>query len=215
MKSFDFYEIVAVLCPGVILVIGVFYLYPNLHSNFDLFKDVSLGGTALGLIVAYTLGQYIQFCGAHFQKFFWSFWGGMPTTWIVTEGKLLRGKQYDELLRHLALDDYPIIAQTDFDGLRSWLVNKIDDTNRKVYITNSQYGMFRGLSCVWLALAIMVFVQFQFREYNYWFQLATCIILAVVSMVRMKSFGEYYAREIYGKYLVIAQKEHAPRHIPS
>lgn len=215
MKNFDFYELVAVLCPGVMLGIGVFYLYPNLHNNFDLFKDISFGGTALGLIVAYILGQYIQFCGALFQDIFWCFFGGMPTTWINTEGKLFHGKQYENLIQHLTLDNHPISGQTDFKGLHSWLKNKIDDSNRKVYIVNSQYGMFRGLSCVWLALAIMVFVQFQFREYNYWLQLAICIILAVVSMTRMKSFGEYYAREIYGKYLVIAQKEHTSRHIPS
>ena len=216
MKDFDFYEIIAVLAPGIVLVFGVLLLCPDTTQILDIIKNISLGGTALGLVIVYIIGQYVQFIGHYIEKLFWLFFKGMPSTWIVKKDKLIKGCQYDEIIEHIKKDGFDI-HQKDFDfhALHHWLRNNANDNNRKLYIMNSQYGMFRGLVCVWLLLIIAKTTMWILgvRSNNFMFYIL--VTLLIISLSRMKHFGEYYARELYHKYLIIAKKEHVDKNILS
>ena len=208
MKSFDFYEIVALICPGMVLLLGGYCFCPhifNLQATPKLF-DISLGAAALQLIIAFVLGHYIQFVGRQLEKCFWCV-RGMPTTWLKKEGKLFSGKKYEDLVKYLAEEGFDFTKAIDNTSLHSFLRNRIDDSNRKIYIFNSQYGMFRGLSCVWIILALLTSLEKYRFEYGSWNMALMCILLSIFSLIRMNNFGVYYAKELYCKYLIVAEKE--------
>lgn len=216
MKSFDFYEIVALICPGVILLLGIYCFCPHIvciPENTKIF-DISIGAAALQLIVALVLGHYVQFVGRQLERIFW-IKRGMPTTWLKENGKLFSGSQYTDLVKYLGYDGFDFSKKIDNKALHSFVKNKIDDSNRQLYIFNSQYGMFRGLSCVWIILIILQLLEKYYYNHGSWMTIGLCVLLMIFSLVRMNNFGVYYARDLYSKYLIIAKKEFESKRIPA
>ena len=208
MKSFDFYEIVALICPGIILLLGIYCFCPHIVCMPGTPKifDLSLGAAALQLILALVLGHYVQFLGRQLEKVFW-IRRGMPTTWLKKEGALFSGQQYADLIKYLGLDGFDFSKDIDNKALNSFLRNKIDDSNNLVYIFNSQYGMFRGLSCVWIMLIILMSVEMFCYDHGSGLMIWLCVLLMIFSLIRMENFGVYYAKNLYSKYLIAAKKE--------
>ena len=208
MKSFDFYEIVALICPGIILLLGVYCFCPHVIyiPGTPKFFDISIGAAALQFIIALVLGHYVQFLGRQLEKVFW-IKRGMPTTWLKKEGNLFSGQQYEDLIKYLGLDGFDFSKDIDNKALHSFLRNKIDDSNRQLYIFNSQYGMFRGLSCVWVILIILISVEKYCYDHGSGATIWLCVLLEIFSLIRMNNFGVYYARDLYSKYLIVAKKE--------
>ncbi len=63
MRQFDFYEVVAVIAPGMVLIIGVIFLSIQTNKQNCLnFVNLSLGSLGVGLIWL-TAGQLLQVLG--------------------------------------------------------------------------------------------------------------------------------------------------------
>ena len=71
MRKLDFYEFTGVIAPGIILVLGVSWLYPEMRLFFWN-QNITLGEFGLLLILAYVVGHLVQSLGNLLERFWWN-----------------------------------------------------------------------------------------------------------------------------------------------
>lgn len=203
MKPLDFYETVAIVCPGIVFLLGLYWFCPslvNVQGTSQLF-DISIGAIALSLIVAFICGHYIQIVAKVWETPFWWIQGGLPSSWIKKDGRLFSKDICQNIKNNLKKDNFEIGNKTDWKALNSFLKNSVDDSSKRVYAFNSQYGMFRGITCSFMCLAVLVLYQ-KVRETDVSMdRLYFCLFFIIMGLFRMRHFGVCYARELYIQYL--------------
>lgn len=209
MKPLDFYETVAIVCPGVVFLLGLYWFCPaivNLQETSQLF-DISLGSVALYLVIAFICGHFIQAIAKIWEWLFWAVQGGMPTTWMKKDGRLISKSVYQQIKNCLKKDKFELNEDTDWSALHIFLKNSINDSSKRIYIFNSQYGMFRGISCSCLCLALLILFQ-NIKQINVsWNNFVFCILLIILGVFRMRYFAVCYAKELYMQYLTSKKQD--------
>ena len=168
MKELNFYEFVAVVIPGVLLVFGLFILfYPSQIQTLQTITSISIGGFGLGLILGYVAGQLLQAVGNWFEKGYWSLFGGMPTDWVRTgKKKLLASTQIsrlEKIVRDLQDDENLKLSELTshawYSITREIDKSIVDKGSSKVYIFNANYGLNRGLTIVFIFLFVGIYLH--------------------------------------------------------
>jgi len=194
LKSFNFYEFVGIFIPGVLFLFISGILWPSSSiSNYLL--PTSVGASLIFLVVAYASGHILQAFGNCFESLYWYFWKGMPTDWAFTKPERIKQPKLVDQAKNF------ISYSGDVSDVKTWrrIFNeartKINDIskNTRIQVFNGNYGMFRGLSTVWI-----IFLFFAWSsEINILIVYIALLILFVVSLFRMHRFAVYYSREMF------------------
>ena len=85
-KEFSFYEFVAILVPGAILLYAVQLILEHAYQK-QIVDFGKLGETVIFVIICYGVGHIIQSLGNFFENIVWFVYGGMPTKWLTHKNK--------------------------------------------------------------------------------------------------------------------------------
>lgn len=205
MRQFDHYEFTGILAPGVALLTGLAIVFPNVYA-LDSFKDVSVGGLGLFVVLAYVAGHLIQAVGNVLENIWWRAWGGMPSDWIRSKpNALLATEQVKALAAHakrlLGLADLDIgeLTSKQWYAVTRQAHAAIVSAGRagRVETFNGNYGLNRGLAA---ALFVVSLVSLAVQP-------ARCEVAAVgfvvgcLALYRMHRFARHYARELFVQFL--------------
>jgi len=204
MKQFEYYEFIAVLIPGVILLYGLSLVFKEVTLVFG--QNISLGGFGLFFIISFAVGHLLQAFGNIFESVYWRFNSGMPTDWIRS-GK---GSLFDEATReelgkriqqHFKLKDFNFdeVSCGEWNSIVRQIYIQVEkqEQNRRVDIFNSYYGLFRGMSVSFFILSICILI----KSVHLWPWVIFCLALLAVSMFRMHRFSRYYAKELFLQFI--------------
>ena len=191
----------AVVIPGASLLFGLWILFPEAIKGIDL-KDVSLGSFGIFALAAFCAGHIIQAPANITVDWYWKRFG-RPTEAMRHRGCGLAEAQVRripaQVLALLAMDIpadasddqwRPVTAQMAIYVANSGKAERLDKFN-------GNYGLFRGLSAALLVLLILALWHLA------WTFAALTLLAASATMLRMKRFGNYYARELWLQFLSI------------
>lgn len=213
MKEFSFYDTVAVIAPGTILVIGMAIIcFPNQGDMIKMICDVSMGGLGIGLILAYVAGQLLQAVGNAIENGYWKFWGGMPTDWVRTgrhdllepsqrttiESRLqIMLKAPDQSSAGMTAEDWYSITRQVYAAVAQAKHNGRIDT------FNGIYGLCRGVAAGLLVLLVTQLIS----NWKAWKIEVLLLILLSLAIYRMHRFGVRYARELFVQFLELPNNQ--------
>ena len=205
MKSLSFYEFAGIVLPGIIVILGISILFPNM-KNFLFNNTLSVGDFGLVLILAYAAGQINQAVGNLVESVWWQLQGGTPTDWVrQRKGDLLTDTQLENSLKliYSKLDlkiDVTKISASEWRNVTCQIYVSLIAQNRteRIDIFNGNYGMNRGIAAVLITLALLTF----FSEVGS-IKIALLLLgLSFIAISRMSRFAKYYARELFLQFLV-------------
>lgn len=204
MKQFEYYEFIAVLIPGVILLYGLSLAFRE--ATLFLGQDISLGKFGLFFIISFAAGHLLQAFGNIFESVYWRFNSGMPTDW-VRSGKgnfveeTMRKQLRNRIQEHFKLKDFTFdeVSCAEWNSIVRQIYIEVEKQgqNRRVDIFNSYYGLFRGMSVSFLVLSICILL----KSVYLWPWAIFCLMLLVISMFRMHRFSGYYAKELFLQFI--------------
>jgi hypothetical protein len=209
MKQFDFYEFTGILLPGALLLAGVVFLWPE-ASKIDGFKDLSVGGLGIFVLLSYAAGHLVQAVGNWVEWLWWKAFGGMPTDWIRSgTGDLLAPSQLQKL-RAMIQDRLMLQLPENLSELK---VSAWYGITRQIYAAvaaagragridtfNGNYGLHRGLLSAALLVACMSFVSARGSP-----SVAVALfVIALLAALRMHRFAKHYGRELFVQFLQLS-----------
>jgi hypothetical protein len=214
MKPFTLYDVLGVLAPGTVLVVGIVTLYPGTVGLFTR-SDFTAGSFGLIVLVSYVAGNLVAALGNFLEVPYWWLARGRHTEKArSTKAGILSSFQLLQLQSKLHetgmlppdrnLDQ---LAPEDWFGLTRQIHSYIDvrKLTERVELFNAQFGMNRGIAAGFLALAGMVFLH---QGWSGW-RIATLLgVAAVLAFYRMHRFSRHYAQALFRQFLV------APAQIP-
>ncbi len=207
MRGFEFYEIVGVLVPGSILLVGISILYPQIRlSPQD--ASVAVGEFGIFTLLAYGMGHLLQAIGNALEWMWWHLWGGLPSDWIKsTAHPLLSENQRATLLTQIGrklgvtvpADPTTIDAPAWF-GITRQMYAAVAGAGRsqRIDIFNATYGLSRGIAAAAVSLAALVLVE---QGCNGLKTAALLFGACAIAIYRMHRFGKHYARELFVQFL--------------
>lgn len=209
MRKFDLYEFTGIIVPGTVLLVGVSFCSPAI-SKVVFEQDLSVGKTAVSLIVAYGLGHLVAALGNLIEKVWWWAWRGWPSDWPRSGcHHLLAAEQ----LRHLNsafsgklglqfVGDFQQLTSHDWFAVvrQMYATAAAHGAVQRVDIFNGNYGLNRGLAAALIAILAVVQITQGFAHWRAELLLALGVAVAVY---RMHRFGVHYARELFVQFLAI------------
>lgn len=205
MKQFDFYEFTGILVPGVVSLMGVLLLFPDVFRP-DFIKDFSVGGLGLFVVLAYVLGHLVQAIGNVVEAAWWKLWGGMPTDWVRTKpDRLLAPSQVaalGKLIRErLGLEETEITNSTrsQWYWLTCQIYAQVSNAGRasRIDVFNGNYGLNRGIAAGLLAVISVALLN----SPTNWAFIGGMGIAVALALYRMHRFARHYARELFVQFL--------------
>jgi hypothetical protein len=207
MRGFDFYEIVGVLVPGSILLVGISILYPQIRlSSQD--TGVAVGEFGIFTLLAYGAGHLVQAIGNGLEWTWWRLWGGLPSDWIkYAAHPLLSESQRTTLLSQISQklcitvpSDPAVLNAASWFGITRQMYAAVAGVGRSQRIDtfNATYGLSRGIAAAAVSLATLVLIE------QGCLGLKTAALLfgaAAIAIYRMHRFGKHYARELFVQFL--------------
>lgn len=214
MGKFDFYQIVGVIAPGILLQVGLGLLFPEISAVISL-QSLTFGDLGIWLILAYIGGNLVQSVGNLLEKLWWKMWGGWPTDWVRSEKRVLISPNQSNLLRKLLAQMLHVEPPTRLSGFTQmeWasIVRQVhaeivtQSSSERVFIFNSSYGLNRGVMTVLLLLSGASVLR----------GAPLCVALSLIAtaglaLLRMHRFGVLYARELFTQYLALDRRGVSP-----
>lgn len=207
MKELSFYEQVGLVIPGSVLLFGLVIVFPQLRETVTT-EGITVGALGVFVIAAYALGHAVAAAGNFVEAVVWQFAGGMPSQWVCSAR--------DRLLPpdHLARLEAKAISRLGMTGPLRGMQPELwratfgliyrdvlsAGAAQRVETFNGNYGLNRGLgtSCLLLALVAAVWV----RDDRLWW-VGGLIAAAIIFLIRMCRFGIYFAREVFGRFMLL------------
>lgn len=201
MKNLSFYEQCGIVIPGVVLLVVLVALKPDLLPFFN--KDgLSVGGLGLFLILAYGVGHAVAALGNVIESVFWKPFGGMPSDWPTrTDARILTDGQRDRLAE-IAAERLGISSASPAGmPLREWrgvfrqiYRHVLDSNSSRIEVFNGNYGVNRGLAAASLCATALVVVC---APAHTPVLVGASLAFASVYLFRMYRFGVHFAREVF------------------
>jgi hypothetical protein len=216
-KGFDQYEYVAIIVPGLALLLGLSIALPGrLPWTFD--KDLSVGAFGIFLIAAYVSGHVLRAIGDVAEPRFWKCCGGLPTEWVLNDKhKLLGDLQKQKLAKAvqslLAVADEIVLSNYDskrveWQGITRQIYAKVSDAGHtaRVDAFNRTLGMMNGVTVAFVVVGFL-FAAKSYRAGVFSSETtlfsALAFIAAAFTLHRFYIFGILYARELFVQFLEI------------
>lgn len=213
-KEFTFYEFVGIISPGVVLLLILSYIFPDLCGTSNL-KDISIGGMGIIVIIAYVLGHLVQSIGNLLEKIWWGIFNGMPTNWVIASDKksFLSSSQIasfpDKIKQNLKIDSKNPISSYEPDewfAITKQIYAAVKQANAadRIDTFNGNYGFFRGIAAsLFVGLTALIID----RGLSQWQLVVIVMFLLVLAIARMHRFGKHYARELFVQFLQIKESK--------
>ena len=217
-QLFEFYELLALILPGSVLLFGLSKLFPNLML-FSLDKDFSAGAFGVFIIISYAVGHLVQVLGGGIE-FFWRKIRGNPTAWIdAGKRQLIFDNQTTELEERLAKKlGIPREAFHLHELTRRQWLNAIKQMQIAIEVSGytgrlekfqAIYMMCRGLIAALIILAISsAFVV----TWDYWFVPYTLLAFSGILLYRMNKFERASIRELVIQFLQLPIDKNTEKH---
>ena len=213
MKQFNLYDLIAVVAPGAVLVVGLASLFPS-FNQLILSKDLSIGEFGIVLIASYISGNLLAPVAHCVQAAWFKCCGGNPTERIQKkDNKVLHHAEVDALNKKLRLvsmlredEDVRGVDRSRWNAItrqiRAYLATR--GAVERIEVFNAHYGLNRGIAAAFIVLGIAVICSVGFDGWRMMLGLA---IGAVLAVYRMNDFGHYYATELMRQFLHIADQK--------
>lgn len=202
MKTFDFYEFAAVLCPGVVVLFSAALIVPEFGPILR-DQSVTVGDLGLFVVLSYVAGHLVQAFGNLLESGIWWVFGGMPTDWVRTRKHMLLSVQQitivEERLRAQMGKPLAELTRDEWYSVTRYVNAAVSNAGQaaRVDTFNGNYGLFRGLAASFLFSAVMVMATCAFR----WATVVILLACALLAITRMRRFGVHYARELFIQFL--------------
>lgn len=228
-KGFDQYEYVAIIVPGLALLLGVSIAAPGrLPWTFD--KDLTIGAFGIFLIAAYIAGHVLRAIGDVAERYFWRMCGGQPTEWVLNPNdkhQLLSGAQRQKLQTAVQ----PLLAKTqptpeiplsdyqsklgEWQGVTRSIYAKVSQAGRagRIDVFNRTLGMMNGVTIAFGLVGVLFAIK-SYRAGAFQSQTtllsALAFIAAAFTLRRFYAFGTYYGRELFVQFLEVQKTADQP-----
>jgi hypothetical protein len=203
-RELSMYEIAGIMGPGIIFIIVIYILFPDLTSHLGN-EPITIGLFGIILMLSYIVGHVVQAIGNILIKPFWKLIGDEPKYWIINkksknllnekQTKLLKSRFENELEIQLP-NDITEISKSDWDSYNRSIfvsVNKLDNTSQaNVFLAD--FGLFRGLAT---ALILGLLISIMLYGLEYWIYQVLTLLIICLSGYRMLQFAKYHIRELY------------------
>ncbi len=202
-KSFDAYEIVGILAPGVVVTLLLALEYPALKTLLG--KDgLSVGDLGLFLVLAFVLGHLLQALGNLIEVAVWLF-GGLPTNWVRSpKQKLVTVAQRQALQAKVtAMEGDPAALETykraAWRAVTTRAYGFVCAAGRSIRIDNANrtYALSRGLT----AAFTVSLAWYALMHRDQWQTLAALGVMLLASIWRMRRGGVHYARALILEFI--------------
>lgn len=202
-KTFDAYEVIGVITPGVVIALLLSTEWPELRALMST-EGLSLGDLGLFLVVAFVMGHLLQALGNLVDGAFWAL-PGLPTAWIRSPRQtLISGRQRDALaVRVAAMEgegcDIAKIGRKEWRSVTNRMYARVRTAGRSARIDgcNRTYGLSRGLAAAFLSAA----AWYLYNEPGVGPHLVIASILGVVALYRMWRVSVHYAQGLFLEFL--------------
>jgi len=208
MKDISWYEQVALIVPGSLLLFGLLIMEPGLQSLF-VNPSMTVGGLALFLVIAYAVGHLVAACGNLLEALVWAPVGGMPSNWIRhRRPRILHENEFVGLAGKLAsrhqrsAPDLLELSSQEWKAAFHLIYRDVLSSGSygRVDVFNGNYGMSRGMAVACLLLAIVVVVR-QPPDWISW--MLASLGAGALFIVRMVRFGMHFAREVFYRFMLL------------
>jgi hypothetical protein len=202
-KSFDAYEVIGIITPGVVVALMLTMEWPSFRTLLSE-KGLSIGDFGLFVLVAFVLGSLVQAVGNMIEPIIW-FPSGLPTNWVrSTSQTLVTPDQRNALGVAVAkmegsAPDISKIGRSQWLAITTRAYGRLRAAGRsgRVDFANRTYGLSRGLSAALLACLAWYAVAHR-HDYT-----ALLILAAALSAAlwRMRRAGIHYARALVLEFI--------------
>lgn len=204
---FEFYEILALILPGAVMLYGISKLFPELML-FSLGKDFSVGEFGVFVIIAYATGHIVQVFGG-MVEYIWRLVRGDPTQWLQEEKKaVLLGHQTnileEKISKYLGIprEEFHIkdLTRKEWLNMKKQLQIAVEIGGHTAHLDKflAIYTMCRGLIA---ALVLLGISSFFILKPSLWYISYILFILAAILLYRMARFERYSIRELFIQFL--------------
>lgn len=207
VKQFNLYDLIAVVAPGAVLVIGFTTLFPELGSLLGS-KELTVGEFGVMLIASYISGNLLGPVAHLVEAVWFKLRGGNPTDRIQQKDSKVLHKAEVELLNERLRSVGMLGCNGDLRGIPAahWkaIVRQIRafiatrGPAERIEVFNAHYGLNRGIATACTVLMIAVIVHVGPPGWRAIAGLASCTVLAAF---RMNDFGHYYATELIRQFI--------------
>ena len=207
MKNFGLYDILGVLAPGSIMVVGIVALFPEAlglvkHDEF------TAGEFGLVVLLSYAAGNLVAGLGNLLEIPYRWLKRRFSSTTFGKDGKaLLSARQLGRMQTKLraagmldAAEELAGIPDDDWQTLSREVYAFLGARKMtgRIDTFNAEYGMNRGVAAAFVALVILLVVETSWLHWRLMLLLLACAALAVY---RMERFWRYYAKELCTQFL--------------
>lgn len=207
-STFTFYDFVAAVIPGSIFLVGSSIFF-DVGVMSDLLIPKEFGSLGVHLILAYATGQLLQVVGNWLEHLYWKKWKGMPTEWPITRGD---NPTYPAIIKAVfslchqdleKIDPKERLAhwQMDICSIRSNIL--ANNSQGRIQVFNSLYGMFRGLFISFLLLVIIYVAVYRSIS----LPIGLSMVFMGLSLFNAHKFAKYYATELFSTILWIKNNQ--------
>ena len=219
MTPLTFYEQVAILIPGAVLLFALTLLQPEWKAILG-GNGLTVGGLGLFLILSYAAGHAVAAVGNIVEKLLWAVCGGLPTDRLARTPEMVFGEQqlarFKELFKKRYQYDAPISDSEPAGPPKRWtklwrsrrktwrsafaqLYSDVRVNNPGTVLTfNGNYGLNRGLSASLLVITLLLCIV----QPNGFAEMAlAAALLGIVFLFRAYRFGVYFAREVFNNFM--------------
>jgi hypothetical protein len=196
--SFDAYEIIGIVTPGIVVALMLTTEWPSLRALLSE-KGLSVGDFGLFVLVAFVLGHLVQAVGNLVELIIW-LPHGLPTNWVRNPHQsLVTPEQRHSLEVSVgAMEgrerDISAMSRSQWLAVTTRAYGRLKDAGHtgRIDAANRTYGLSRGLAAAFLACLVWYGIAHT-RDY------AALSILAVAfgaAVWRMRRAGTHYARAL-------------------
>lgn len=202
-KSFDAYEVVGVIAPGVVVTLLLALENSSLRSLLG--KDgLSVGDLGLFLVLAFVLGHLLQALGNALEVVVWPI-GGLPTNRArFAKTKLVTPAQRNALQAKVAAMEGDAKALETYDraawqAVTTRAYSVIRAAGRAIRIDNANrtYALGRGLTAGF-GVCLVWYVVMHRQD---WHTIAALVVMLAASVWRMRRAGVHYARALVLEFI--------------
>lgn len=203
---FEFYEILALVLPGAVMIYGLSKLYPA--TTLFSFNNFSIGEFGVFALISYAMGHIVQVFGGLIE-FVWRKLRGDPTEWLKAGKKqLIFEYQIDgleeKIAKRLGVDrhDFHINNLTRREWLnmvkQMQIAVEINGNTARLNKFQAIYMMCRGLIAT---LFILTFASAFTISLNHIYIPFILLFFALILFYRMARFERHSTRELFIQFL--------------
>lgn len=198
VRSFDAYEVIGVVTPGVVVALMLAIEWPPFKSLMGP-QGLSIGDFGLFILVAFVLGHLIQAAGNIVELFVWLPFG-LPTNWVRLPGQSLVTAAQRKALETMVSEmegeviDLSGVSRTHWRAITARAYGRLKSSGRsgRADISNRTYGLCRGLS----AAVLICFGWSLYEHPRAWTEIGLIGLAAAAALWRMRRAGVHYARAL-------------------